>query len=514
MNKVYRFPDTIYKNMRKIRTIINQSRIKRIKAIIFIFMIISTGLSSVFAIENSNIEYGKYNIKAKIDPNIYITYAGNPQPNYEYYYLNNGKEYSAYCLNLGQKGPEDMPQGYDVNVNNKINDEVLNSIILNGYPYKSLKDLGVSTESQARFATQFAIWIYLEPLDINAIASYGPDYQNVVDAIVSIYSNGVNNPNNSINLIDYISEQKMIKINDVNYYEKDISLSNIENISSIQLKCEDENIKIQKNGEKYSILIPVEKVSGKYVTKIKYNIEAKENSVLFGSRTIENYQDIAVTLKDTFNTTVEKEVTFENYMTDIHISKKDGETNEKLSGVKYRIFMSNGHFMDYTTNKEGEINLSIYNPNTSKIHIQEIETIPGYVIDSKKKEFEIKPGKKLNIEEVNYKEKGSITIIKKTKEYNELTAIKENMPLSNVSFYILDSDMKIIDDITTNEYGVAKTKKLNIGKYYIKEYKTKEHYKLLEKLIEVEIVENDQNIIVNILNDNVDIPKTLPVTGK
>ena len=144
--------------------------------------------------------------------------------------------------------------------------------------------------------------------------------------------------------------------------------------------------------------------------------------------------------------------------------------------------------------------------------MQELATLDEYVLDENV--YELKIENQSRFELYNQKKQGTITILKKTKEYNQITDIDENMPLSDVSFYIYDVNMNLVDDVTTDENGYTKTKKLPIGTYYIKEYKTKTGYKILNELIKVKIVENDENVNVEILNENVDIPVKLPKTGK
>ena len=72
----------------------------------------------------------------------------------------------------------------------------------------------------------------------------------------------------------------------------------------------------------------------------------------------------------------------------------------------------------------------------------------------------------------------------------------------------------MVDNITTAENGKATTKLLESGKYYIEEYKTVDGYKLLDEKVMVEISFPGENVHLNILNDNIDIPKILPITGK
>ena len=72
----------------------------------------------------------------------------------------------------------------------------------------------------------------------------------------------------------------------------------------------------------------------------------------------------------------------------------------------------------------------------------------------------------------------------------------------------------MIDKLKTDEYGYAKSKALPLGKYYIKETQTNKHYKIMDKVIEVNIIKENDEVNVQILNDNVTIEEKLPVTGR
>lgn len=520
MGRIYKYKnvvlDMIQRNNRKIAAIIRQNQIHRIKIYILLLAICISVFNPLLAIENNDIYYGDYTIHCYIDPNMYVKYGGRPQPNYEYYYIKEGIEYPVYCMNLGMKGAEDSPEGYLVNGNSKIEDNILQRIVLNCYPYKSIEELGVQSKSQAKFASQFAIWIYLENLNINIIEPIGQENTNVVNAIKNIYYSGVNNNANSDIMLDYTQSEQYVEIIDnVKCYVKELDLKNINNIREYKLNIKDNNIKFSQEGNIYKIWIPVNLVNDTYNVDLNIDIVAKENVSLLGKSYLPDFQDVVLTLKDYFSTTLNKSIQFINTESEIIISKKDKDTNEPIEGVKYLIKdESNNILAEHTTDKNGVIKFNIYNNNSTKIHINEIDTLNEYRLDKKVYEITLDRSSKIELELFNEKKKGEIKIVKKTKEYNEITNIKENMPLSNVSFYIYDKDMNLVDDITTDEYGLSKSKKLPLGTYYIKEYKTNSNYKLLDNIIEVEIVEDNETVNVEILNENIDIPRKLPETGR
>ncbi|MBQ8379772.1 MAG: Cys-Gln thioester bond-forming surface protein [Clostridia bacterium] len=505
MGKIYKYTnivlETIQRNNRKINAIIRRSKIHRIKVYIMLMSMILTVINPIYAIENKSTK-----VYCRIDPKMYIRYYGNPQPNYEYFYYNNGEELPAYCVNLGMKGAEEEKDGYLVNTNSNISDYILKSIVLNCYPYKTIQELGLTTREEAKFASQFAIWIYTANLNIDYIQPILNENQNVVEAIKNIYYSGINNQKKSIELNS--SEQNVELINNEYYYTKIISANPIENI---EISTNQKQVLIQKLDNAYKVCVPVNIVDKLY--NLELSIRNKEKVVLYGNSTKEGYQDVVLTAKEILGEISTYRVTFENMKKVVNIIKKDKETKEPLKGVKYRI--QNDHYGsigDYETDENGKIQLELL--DIKGIFITEIKTLDGYVLDNNTYSLELKENELNILELYNIKKKGNIRIVKKTKEYNEITGFDENTPLKNVSFYIYDEDMNLVDDITTDEYGLATSKKIPTGKYYIKEYETHEYYEILDQIIEVEIINQDEIVNVEILNNNVNIPKKLPITGR
>lgn len=109
-----------------------------------------------------------------------------------------------YCL--------EIDKGYPAGQNFKLSvdaEKEISSIIAAGYPSKTPEELNVENESQAYFATQLAIWSYIEGYDVNKIES---DNINIVNAIRQIYDEGLSysNPVTTINKV-YISDNDSIQ---------------------------------------------------------------------------------------------------------------------------------------------------------------------------------------------------------------------------------------------------------------------------------------------------------------
>lgn len=98
--------------------------------------------------------------------------------------------YPAYCLNIHK----DYPHG-QIFYKKDDAEAMINSIIRSGFPTLNPEELEVETEDEAYFATQIAIWAYLENYDINKITS---ENKAIEDAIRNIYNTALKN-NDALN---------------------------------------------------------------------------------------------------------------------------------------------------------------------------------------------------------------------------------------------------------------------------------------------------------------------------
>jgi len=99
------------------------------------------------------------------------------------------------------------------------------------------------------------------------------------------------------------------------------------------------------------------------------------------------------------------------------IIKKDKDTNEKLQGIKYEVRFEDGKlFGEFITDKNGKINFNVYNVDDLNLYLKEIEAKDGYNLDDTTYNIKVIPNKENFIELYNEKQKGTIEIIKKSKE--------------------------------------------------------------------------------------------------
>lgn len=197
----------------------------------------------------------------------------------------------------------------------------------------------------------------------------------------------------------------------------------------------------------------------------------------------------------------------------IKVVKIDKDNNEiKLEGVEFDVLDSNGKIVDtIKTNKEG-IAKTKELPINEKYIVRETKTLENYVLNNKEIIVKLENEGETTIKIENEKIKGKIKILKISKDYNPITGEKAGTPLENVKFEIYDINNNKIETILTNKDGIAQSKELEKGLYYIKEISTKQNYILNDKIFNIEITENGQIVDLTIENEsqkpNIDIEKT------
>ena len=121
-----------------------------------------------------------------------LRYAEIDQKTKYVFHKYNGVEYPAYCLNETLNGVT-TTNSYSVTMENELSDITLWRIIINGYPYKSIEELGCSNIMEAYAATQHAIYSYLkgdlEAYDYTPVKEQGT---RVLNALKTILQNGRN----------------------------------------------------------------------------------------------------------------------------------------------------------------------------------------------------------------------------------------------------------------------------------------------------------------------------------
>lgn len=184
----------------------------------------------------------------------------------------------------------------------------------------------------------------------------------------------------------------------------------------------------------------------------------------------------------------------------IKVIKEDEDNNEiKLENVKFNIYDEDNKYIEtITTNKEGTAESSKLRID-KKYFLVETETKEKYILDDsiheinfteKLSDKDIKNIKSdivftLSLTNKKKPENGQIRVIKIDKDNKKIT-------IPGVEFEVLNSNMDIIETLTTDENGEAISKKIPITgeKYFVREKTTHEIYVLSDEVKEVELKEN------------------------
>ena len=397
---------------------------KKIVVVMALFMIfLNMTLNKTYA--NDFDEFGKYHVYSYNYSNRYIKYQERPQRIHEYYYINSSsKQLPAYCMNLGLNGAETVEGGYDVDVSKYLDDTIVNNIILNGYPYKTVEELGLANESEARYATQFALWIKLNNLDINQITPMESEYIRVVNAIKNIYYNGINSQMiyTSGVKVEEVKNETPVDSLDESYYSKLYKLEYGENILDINLSingikdyiiADEKNNKIDKivGNKAIKILFPRNSNEGDLNFTLNITSKYKESAVLFAKSSVNGMQDLSLTLEPIKENNINLISEVKEVKTKLTITKKDADNeNICIPNVKFDIYDSQDNILgSFVTDKDGKINIDVEKDlkiyKNSKIKIKEVDVPYPYIIDleNSTKIIELKVGNETNVEFRNKK---------------------------------------------------------------------------------------------------------------
>ena len=372
--------------MKKIKNIL-----KKITFILVIFIFnLFNFINSINAVNVSTAD-----IKSIGDCGDLLIYKGIVVKAYYAQYENDGISYPAYCLDKTKQGVSDE-LSYSVSVQDAINDIGLWRVIINGYPYKTIDELGVANKEEAFTATKQAIYCYLhenKPEDYEPIGEAGV---RTLNALTNIYNNSLNSTETKISNTISIHPDSSSWIQDnlkSNYISKTYSINsqaqissyNIsfssDNLNDIQLVDEKNNPKSEFNsGEKFKILIPLKSATKDSKIKITVNSKLKTKPVLYGSAPDSNYQDYALTAATYEDGTCSIEDTVLKNKTKITILKTDSENNLKLEGVEFSLLDSNKKLVKehLITDKDGKITIDNIIPGT--YYLKEVKSLDGYII--------------------------------------------------------------------------------------------------------------------------------------
>ena len=209
-----------------------------------------------------------------------------------------------------------------------------------------------------------------------------------------------------------------------------------------------------------------------------------------------------------------KEVTIENEKKkgQIEVYKVDAENKEiKLEGVEFEVINSNDEVVEIIeTNKDGYAKTSRIPIGEYKI--KEIKTDEMHILNNEIIKVDVATDIVSRLDITNERIKGQIKIVKTSQDDSFISGAVAGTPIENVKFEVYDSNKNKIDEIITNEDGIAITKKLDKGYYTIKEVEAGKWYLLNENEFVTEIKVHEEIVQVDITNESekpsVDIEKT------
>jgi len=382
----------------------------KIMSIILVIMILNVVLlvNTVQAVEGGQIKiYTKGEFKRIIKFNEIVVKTAHAV------YEENGKEYPVYCLNKDLHGVGEYIATYEVTEQGKITDLGLWRVIINGYPYKSIEQLGVNDEGEAYTATKQAIYCYIYKRGTENYEGIGEAGNRVINAINTILENAKNSTETFENQEIEILQSKEWQIEN-NYIVKQYELKSNLNISKFIVSlenrpsgCKITNLENQEksefsSNEKFKILIPISSLekSGQFKIKIQTQMETKP--IFYGKAPSADLQDYALTAFSYEDVDTELLQNYEKNETKIIIQKQDSETQETLKGAKFEILNANKKVIRVAeTNKDGQIILEQITPGT--YYIREIKAPDGYETKAELQKIEIKMNEKKTIKIGNNK---------------------------------------------------------------------------------------------------------------
>ena len=370
-----------------------------------------------------------------------LKYQGIPRGSVYVVYEENGEEYPAYCVNPDKDGVGEV-DGYDVSVDGYITDVFLWRIITNGYPYKTLEELGVENKKEAYLATKQAIYCYLDNRNINEFSPIGQAGERTLNALKQIWNNANNSTETKIsNIVEVVNIDTEWKQDNLNskYISKNYKIEAPAPIENYEVEIKGENIpkglivsnKENKENktflpdEEFKILIPVTELNkaGGFEIEIKTKMNTKP--VLYGYSGTTELQSYALTTlkyEDSIGTYNEQ---YPKNEAKITILKQEKDTNKPLEGVEFQLLNSEEKivYQSLITNEKGEI--VIKNMLPGKYYLKEVRTLDGYVPYYEKIEIDVHVNEQINITVNNSKQK-NIEVSKDVTNI-EIEATKENI---------------------------------------------------------------------------------------
>ena len=395
---------------------------KKLKLVIIIILLISmNAFNFINSVNASNLDVA--NIQSAEDCGQLLKYQGSIVITYYAEYSHNGVTYPAYCLDKTKNGVSATNPSYTVSVENAIQDVQLWRILINGYPYKSIEELGVANRQEAFTATKQAIYTYIHGNQLSDYEPIGEAGTRTLNALYKIVNDANQTTETQIsNIVDIqkLQEYWQQDTNDSQYVSKTYKVNSNTNIQNYTVNVTDESgqaiegIKItdQNNQEKsefgsneiFKILIPIKQMKEDKNIKINVQTQIETKPILYGRAPSSDLQDYALTASTYEDGTRATNKDYNKNETKIIIIKQDDETQQRLQGVEFQILDENKNviYTNLKTDEQGMIKVENLIPG--KYYIKETRSISGYELYEKLIEVDVNLNEEFTVTVNNNKE--------------------------------------------------------------------------------------------------------------
>lgn len=461
---------------------------------------------------------------------------------YTYYNFDNGsgsvREIPAYCVNPNIYGvPQSVPEGESIEylADEKASDPKVVGIVANGYPTRSLAELGLENKYQGYYATKMALWCYLlSNWDINNL-KVNPNLtgvelqraQKILAAAKDIYARGtawtemlspeVTCTPDRETAYEVTVDGKQYKQQVFTFWSKTwvcdytvkVAFTTPDDVPEgtriVDMNNKDiTTITTEATGDgyagKFKVLYPMESVAGETGSvQLSFSTNVYKYAVFFAiCQETDKYGNLQNYVVDTDPTTTMQLSAYSNYAEDptveyetgLRILKYETGTEIPISGALFEVIGPNGDSVGtFVTNGDGRIEIPL--SKSGNYTVIEREAPAHYVISEN-------PTQNVT---VVYDEVAEVTFF--NDPYGALRIEKKsntgmNLPGAVITITHIESGQTFTE--TTSSAGVAFFDEIPLGAYRIQEVSAPEGW-LLDDTVYTATVVAGETTTIPIINE-------------